>query len=100
MDAADVRPLGPAHRAHARSAVAVFAVVVIAGLEVAVPFLDQSMRPVMQERDVVVRLDSQPGTSLQRMDEITAQAVEELRSLPGIDDVGATSVVPCNPIRS
>lgn len=69
-------------------AVAVFAVVVIAGL-VAVPFLDQSMRPVMQERDVVVRLDAQPGTSLQRMDEITAQAVDELRALPGIDDVGA-----------
>ena len=69
-------------------AVAVFAVVVVAGL-VAVPFLDQSMRPVMQERDVVVRLDAQPGTSLQRMDEITAQAVNEFRSLPGIDDVGA-----------
>ena len=69
-------------------AVAVFAVFVVAGL-VAVPFLDQSMRPVMQERDVVVRLDAQPGTSLQRMDEITAQAVNEFRSLPGIDDVGA-----------
>ena len=69
-------------------AVALFGVFAVAGL-VALPFLDQAMRPVMKERDVVVRLDAPPGTSLQRMDEITAQAVEELRSLPGIDDVGA-----------
>ena len=69
-------------------AVAVFGVFALAGL-VALPFLDLSMRPVLKERDVVVRLDAAPGTSLSRMDEITAQAVEELRSLPGIDDVGA-----------
>ena len=69
-------------------AVAVFGVFALAGL-VALPFLDQSMRPVLKERDVVVRLDAAPGTSLTRMDEITAQAVEELRALPGIDDVGA-----------
>jgi Cu/Ag efflux pump CusA len=69
-------------------AFAVFGVFVLAGL-VALPFLDQSMRPVLQERDVVVRLDAPPGTSLQRMDEITAQAVDELRSLSGIEDVGA-----------
>ncbi|MET0800837.1 MAG: efflux RND transporter permease subunit [Actinomycetota bacterium] len=69
-------------------AFAVFGVFLLAGL-VALPFLDQSMRPVLQERDVVVRLAAAPGTSLQRMDAITAQAVEELRSLPGIEDVGA-----------
>ncbi len=69
-------------------AFAVFAVVVLAGL-VAFPFLDASMRPVLKERDVLVRLDAQPGTSLQRMDEITAQAVEGLRAVEGIDDLGA-----------
>jgi Cu/Ag efflux pump CusA len=69
-------------------AVAVFGVFAVAGL-VALPFLDQAMRPVLKERDVVVRLDAPPGTSLQHMDEITAQAVEELRGLPGVDDVGA-----------
>ncbi len=69
-------------------AVVVLGVLLIAGL-VTLPFLDRSMRPVLQERDVVVRLDTQPGTSLTRMDEITAQAVEDLRALPGIDDVGA-----------
>jgi Cu/Ag efflux pump CusA len=70
------------------SAVAVFGVFVLAAL-VAVPFLNPSMRPVLKERDVVVRLEAAPGTSLQRMDQITAQAVQELRSLPGTGDVGA-----------
>ncbi|HWC70338.1 MAG TPA: efflux RND transporter permease subunit [Actinomycetota bacterium] len=69
-------------------AIAVFGVVLLVGV-VVLPFLDQSMRPVLQERDAVVRLDAPPGTSLQRMDEITAQAVDELRALPGIEDVGA-----------
>ena len=69
-------------------AVAVVGVLVIAGL-VTMPFLNTSMRPVLNERDVVVRLEAQPGTSLQRMDEITAQAVGELRALSGINDVGA-----------
>jgi CzcA family heavy metal efflux pump len=69
-------------------AIAVFGLFAVAGL-VALPFLDQSMRPVLKERDVVVRLDAAPGTSLQRMDEITAQAVDEMRALPGISDVGA-----------
>ena len=69
-------------------AVAVFGVVLLVGL-VVLPFLDQSMRPVLKERDVVVQLDAPPGTSLQRMDEITAQAVDDLRSLPGIRNVGA-----------
>jgi Cu/Ag efflux pump CusA len=72
----------------AGTAVAVLGVVAVAGL-VTVPFLDQSMRPVLKERDVVVRLDAPPGTSLPRMDEITAQAVEQLRSMSGIADVGA-----------
>jgi Cu/Ag efflux pump CusA len=69
-------------------ALAVFGLFVLAGI-VAFPFLDRSMRPVIKERNVVVQLDAAPGTSLQRMDEITAQGVEALRSLPGITDVGA-----------
>ena len=70
------------------TAAVVFVIFVAAGL-VAIPFLDQSMRPVLKERDVVVRLDAPPGFSLSRMDEITAQAVEQLRSMSGIADVGA-----------
>ena len=69
-------------------AFALFGVFTLAGI-VALPFLDQSMRPVLQERDVVLRLEAPPGTSLPRMDEITAEAVGELRSLPGVENVGA-----------
>ena len=89
------RRLGEAYqRASARLvpkaglAVAVFVVLIVAGL-VAAPFLEGSMRPVLEERDVVVRLDAQPGTSLPAMDAITAQAVDQLRAVPGIEDVGA-----------
>jgi Cu/Ag efflux pump CusA len=70
------------------AAFATVGVLAVVGL-VALPFLDQSMRPVITERDVVMRLDAAPGTSLQRMDQITAQAVEELGSVSGIDDVSA-----------
>jgi len=70
------------------TAAVVFVIFVVAGL-VAIPFLDGSMRPVLKERDVVVRLDAPPGISLPRMDEITAQAVEHLRSMSGIADVSA-----------
>ena len=43
----------------------------------------------MEESDLVVRLDAPSGTSLQRMDEITAQAIDELGSLPGVGNVAA-----------
>jgi Cu/Ag efflux pump CusA len=69
-------------------AFALFGVFAVAGL-VALPFLNQSMRPALEERDLVMRLDAPSGTSLQRMDEITSQAIEELRSLPGVEDVAA-----------
>ena len=70
------------------AAIAVFGVVSVIGL-LALPFLDTSMSPALKERDVVVSLATAPGTSLQRMDEITTQAVDELRALPGVDDVAA-----------
>ena len=65
-----------------------FGVVLLVGL-VSLPLLDQSMRPSLRERDVLVQLQAPPGTSLTRMDEITAQAVAELGALPGVRNVGA-----------
>ncbi|HEV2905993.1 MAG TPA: efflux RND transporter permease subunit, partial [Actinomycetota bacterium] len=62
--------------------------VLVAGL-VAVPFLDASPRPVLKERDLLVEVESAPGTSLPRMNELTAQAVQRLASVPGVRDVGA-----------
>ena len=67
---------------------AVFGVFVIAGL-VALAFLNQSLRPELKERDVLVQLEAAPGTSLPRMDEITAQIVGDLQTQPGIANVGA-----------
>jgi CzcA family heavy metal efflux pump len=61
---------------------------VVAGL-VALPFLHLSLRPSLKERDVLVHLEAASGTSLPRMREVTARAVRELASLPGVLDAGA-----------
>ncbi|MDF1596374.1 MAG: efflux RND transporter permease subunit [Acidimicrobiia bacterium] len=70
------------------AAAVVFVVFVGAALAV-LPFFDQSLRPALQQRDVLVRLDAPPGTSLVRMDEIAAQAVYDLGSLPDVTGVTA-----------
>jgi Cu/Ag efflux pump CusA len=66
----------------------VFAVFVLAGA-VAMPFLNQSLRPALKERDIVVQLEAAPGTSLPRMNEITTGIADDLRTLPGVANVGA-----------
>jgi len=66
----------------------IFAVFMVAGI-VSLPFLNQSLRPALEERDIVVQLEAAPGTSLPLMDKITAQIAEDLRGLPGIANVGA-----------
>ncbi len=53
------------------------------------PLLGTSLVPSFKDRDVLVRLDSEPGTSNPRMTQITTQVSRELRSLPGVDNVGA-----------
>ncbi|HET6770971.1 MAG TPA: efflux RND transporter permease subunit [Actinomycetota bacterium] len=71
-----------------RPALTVFGALMLAGL-VAVPFLDTSLRPSLKERNLLVQLEAAPGTSLPRMNELTADAVEMLGSVPGVRDVGA-----------
>jgi Cu/Ag efflux pump CusA len=61
---------------------------VLAGL-LALPFLRLSLPPSLQERDVLVHLEAASGTSLLRMREVTARAVRDLSSLPGVRDMGA-----------
>ena len=80
MSARAVGRMGPAMVA--------LAVIVVAGL-VAVPLLDVSLRPSLREHDVLVRVDADPGTSLQQMDTVMAEAVSAVGSLPGVRDVGA-----------
>jgi CzcA family heavy metal efflux pump len=69
-------------------AYAALGAVLVAGL-VALPFLDTSLRPSLKERDLLIHLEGAPGTSLPRMNDITAQAAESLESVPGVRGVGA-----------
>jgi CzcA family heavy metal efflux pump len=55
----------------------------------ALPLLGTSLIPSFKDRDVLVRLDGEPGTSNQRMTAIASEASRELRSVPGVDAVGA-----------
>jgi len=71
-----------------RWAYAAAGVVVLAGLAV-VPFLTQSTLPSAKETDVLIRWDGSPGTSHPEMARITAAASRELRSIPGVRNVGA-----------
>jgi CzcA family heavy metal efflux pump len=65
-----------------------FVLVVLAGV-IAVPFLDTSLGPSFDERDVLVHMEAPQGTSLPRMTEITSRAVEDLGSVNGVRSVGA-----------
>ena len=48
-----------------------------------------SLRPSFKDRELLVRWDATPSTSLPEMDRITRRASAELRSVPGVRDVGA-----------
>jgi Cu/Ag efflux pump CusA len=69
-------------------ALAVLGALVVAGV-LASPFLNQSLRPSLKEQDVLIHLEAAPGTSLPRMNEVTAQAVDGLEDLPGVRNVSA-----------
>jgi CzcA family heavy metal efflux pump len=53
------------------------------------PFLGQSLLPTFKESTLLIRWKSAPGTSLPEMNRITGRAVRELRSISGVQDVGA-----------
>jgi CzcA family heavy metal efflux pump len=62
--------------------------IVIAGVA-AVPFLGHSLLPTFKERELLIRWQGVPGTSLPEMNRITTLASSELRSIEGVEDVGA-----------
>jgi Cu/Ag efflux pump CusA len=64
------------------------ALLVVAGVFSA-PFLKHSLLPTFKESTLLIRWDGPPGTSLPEMDRITSRASAELRSLKGVEDVGA-----------
>jgi len=65
------------------------AVLLVVGV-VAVPFLDRagSLVPEFKDRDVLIQLESEPGTSLPAMRKAVARASRELRDVPGVGTVG------------
>ncbi len=56
---------------------------------IVVPFLNMSLMPSFADRNVVVRLTGQPGTSNTKMTEQTTQVTQALQSLPGVATAGA-----------
>ena len=70
------------------------AVIIGAGAAVLIAALafslqDKSVIPTFKDRDLLVKLDAEPGTSNPRMTRITTDVSRELRSIPGVENVGA-----------
>jgi len=68
-------------------------VMIAAGAAVAIAVLafalqDKSVIPTFKDRDVLLKLDAEPGTSNPRMTQITSDLSRELRGLDGVDNVG------------
>lgn len=73
----------------ARWAYVTVAIITVAGL-VAVPFLGQpTLLPSFKEPDVLIQWEGAPGTSQPEMNRLMARASQELRTIPGVRDVGA-----------
>ena len=64
------------------------AAAVVVGLAL-LPLLGTSLIPSFKDRDLLVRLDGEPGTSNPRMTRIATDLSRELRAIPGVDNVGA-----------
>ena len=87
------------HRVHTRALTRVVAqprlawaaigVVALAGVAVLPMLGGRSMLPSLQDRDLLIQWGGAPAVSQPEMDRITAQATRELRSVPGVRDVGA-----------
>jgi CzcA family heavy metal efflux pump len=71
-----------------RPALLTVAALLVAGLAV-LPLLGQSLRPSFKDRELLVHWDAMPSTSLPEMRRITTRAVAELKSTPGVSNVGA-----------
>jgi len=73
---------------NARAVIPAGSALVVIGV-LAFALQDKSVIPSFKDRDVLVSLDAEPGTSNTRMTAIATQVSRELRSLDGVDNVGA-----------
>jgi Cu/Ag efflux pump CusA len=53
------------------------------------PFMRAALVPPLKEPNLLIHLDGAPGTGRTEMNRIVARASEELRSTPGVSNVGA-----------
>jgi CzcA family heavy metal efflux pump len=72
-----------------RLAFAAIGVLALATLAVLPLLGGRSMLPPLTDRDLLIRWEGTPGMSQPEMDRITARVTRELRSVPGVRDVGA-----------
>jgi len=70
-----------------RPAFAMVGVILVIGLAT-LPFLERALTPEFKDTGLVVRLSGSPGTSLPEMDRITALMSNEIRTIPGVLNVG------------
>ena len=63
-------------------------VIVVAGIAT-LPFLGWSLLPTFKQTDLMIQWQGAPGTSLTAMNRITSQVSQELRSIPGVRNVGS-----------
>ncbi len=66
----------------------VFVVVLGVGLA-SLPFIDQSFRPDLKQRDVLIELDAPAGTSLTAMDAVASDVVAAVGALDVVTNIGA-----------
>ncbi len=78
--------LGRIVRSPRAVAIGAGAAVLIAALAFALQ--DKSVIPTFKDRDVLVKLDAEPGTSNPRMTQITTDLSRKLRSIGGVDNIG------------
>ena len=64
------------------------AILAVVGLA-SVPFLTQSLPINFKERNLLIHLNAMPGTSQPEMSRIAGRVGTELRSIPGVHNVGA-----------
>jgi Cu/Ag efflux pump CusA len=69
-------------------AIVVAVIFIVIGLAT-LPFLSTSLLPTFKETTLVIPWEGAPGTSRPAMNRITARAMSELRSIPGVTNVGS-----------
>jgi CzcA family heavy metal efflux pump len=72
-----------------RLAYGAIGVIALAGLAMLPLLGGRPMLPAAQDRNLLIHWDATPGMSRPEMDRITGRAALELRSVPGVRDVGA-----------